>query len=234
MCHERAGAETLATPESIEIFCEDAIAPRRQHCSIEIEQPQNCPRRLKRQRRRGFEFLEDDAGSNAIDAFYLHELVEQKPLQVLMGRHNDFQQIVDFTGQVIALEHFGQLPDSAGESLDAARAVVSEQNLDEAKQIESDGLAVHERGVALYHPELFELAHAFLEAGGRQVQPAGQLHAGGTRVALQVRQQSPVQIVERRSPGNGDSRLRPAAPYRHTHLLRTSCPASLADVKKRR
>ena len=93
---------------------------------------------------------------------------------------------------------------------------MSQQDLHEAEQIQSHGLSAHERGVALDDPALFELAYALLQARGRQLQPAGQLHAGDPGIVLQVPQQPPVQVVEgtparlprwgprqRRPPGDG-------------------------------
>ena len=73
-------------------------------------------------------------------------------------------------------------------------------------------------GVIKGYAALFELAHAFLEAGGRQLQPARQLHAGDTRIVLQVRQQPDVQVVQLRPFGDIEPSCA-AGPYRHTEKI---------------
>jgi hypothetical protein len=87
----------LRRPESIEISFEDAIAPRpttmfdrdrtarRFVCTAEVAE-------LQRQRSRGFELLEDDARTNAIDAVHFHELVEEESLEIIVRRDDDLQQ----------------------------------------------------------------------------------------------------------------------------------------------
>ena len=86
MCHECAGASVPQTPESIEIFSEGAIAPKRQCCSLAFERHHNCLNTLKRQHRRGLQLLQDNARSNAIDAVHLHELVEEKSFEIVVRR----------------------------------------------------------------------------------------------------------------------------------------------------
>jgi hypothetical protein len=74
--------------------------------------------------------------------------------------------------------------------------MVREHDVNEAQQIQADGLPADERGVSSDHPLLLQPAQALLQARARQVEPARQLGAADAGIILQLGQQSQVQLVE--------------------------------------
>ena len=74
--------------------------------------------------------------------------------------------------------------------------MVGEHHMNEAQQIQADRLTSDDRGVAVNHAAVFQLPQPLLEAGARQFEAPRQRRRGGAGIALQVREQLPVQAVD--------------------------------------
>ena len=88
----------------------------------------------------------------------------------------------------------------SGNRFTRVRAVVGQGDVNEAEEIEPDGLTIQDRRVVADDPVLLELTQTFLQAGPGQVQAACQLCGRHPGVLLQVDQKLSVEAVELR-PG---------------------------------
>ena len=85
------------------------------------------------------------------------QLFKQETLQMIVVADDDLQQIVVLAGQEMTFEHFPHPLDPSWETLDRVRPMMGEHHVNEAEQIQPDGLASDDRRVAVNDPAFLEL-----------------------------------------------------------------------------
>ena len=128
-----------------------------------------------------------------------------------MVANHDLHQVVELSGEVMTFEHLRNLAKVVAKSGDHLGLVMGERDLNEAQEVEAQGLSVEEGGIALNDPLVFELAQSLLQSGRREVDLPSELSVSGTSVLLQEGEKPSVDRVERvavfgAGPGGADGR----------------------------
>ena len=105
--------------------------------------------RSERQRRRGLDLVDDDAGADPVDAVDAHPFLEEQTFEGGVVGDDDLDHVVGLPGQVVTLQHFGHRLHCVAKSRDAVGPVVRQRHVDEAQQIETDGLSLHDCRITL-------------------------------------------------------------------------------------